>query len=75
MPAVRRSFVGHGVLFPESPFAYELPSVESDLIFDDSDLARPMSAYVDRLDRVLEATPFSAGAVTRRMDSTARRGR
>ena len=49
VPAVRRSFVGHGVLFPESPFAYELPSADSDLIFDDGDLARPMSAYVDRL--------------------------
>jgi hypothetical protein len=49
VPAVRRSFIGHGVLFPESPFRYELPSVELDMVFDDSDLARPMSAYVDRL--------------------------
>jgi hypothetical protein len=49
VPAVRRSFVGHGVLFPESPFAYELPAVDREMIFDDGDLARPMSAYVDRL--------------------------
>lgn len=49
VPAVRRSFIGHGVLFPESPFRYELPSIELDMVFDDSDLARPMSAYVERV--------------------------
>ena len=49
VPAVRRSFVGHGVLFPESPFAYELPAVDREMIFDDSDLTRPMSAFMDRL--------------------------
>jgi hypothetical protein len=49
VPAVRHSFVGHGVLFPESRFGYALPAVDREMIFDDSDLARPMSAYVDRL--------------------------
>jgi hypothetical protein len=49
VPAVRRSFVGHGVLFPESPFVYELPAADREMIFDDSDLVRPMSAFVDRL--------------------------
>jgi hypothetical protein len=49
VPDVRRSFVGHGVLFPESPFAYELPAGDREMIFDDSDLTRPMSAFIDRL--------------------------
>lgn len=49
VPAVRQSFVGHGVLFPESPFNHELPSVEPEMVYDDSDLARPMSAYLERL--------------------------
>lgn len=49
VPVVRKSFVGHGVLFPESPFEYELPSSDKELIFDDRDLATPISAYVERL--------------------------
>jgi hypothetical protein len=60
VPAVRRSFVGHGVLFPESPFTYELPSSDSDLIFDDSDLARPISVFVERL------TTYWKNAIQRR---------
>jgi hypothetical protein len=49
VPAVRRSFVGHGVLFPESAFAYDLPEVDREMVFDDSDLIRPISVYLDRL--------------------------
>jgi hypothetical protein len=49
VPDVRRSFVGHGVIFPESRFRHQLPSVEPEMVFDDSDLARPMSAYIGRL--------------------------
>jgi hypothetical protein len=49
VPAVRRSFVGHGVLFPESPFRHELPSIEREMVFDDSDLRQPISSYIERL--------------------------
>jgi hypothetical protein len=49
VPEIRRSFVGHGVLFPESRFRQGLPSADPAMIFDDSDLARPISAYITRL--------------------------
>lgn len=49
VPAVRRSFVGHGVLFPESPFAYELPSFDRAMVYDDRDLGSPIAAYIYRL--------------------------
>ena len=55
VPAVRRSFVGHGVMFPESPFAYESPEINREMVFDDSDLSKPLSSYIDRLSRVLAA--------------------
>jgi hypothetical protein len=49
VPAVRRSFVGHGVLFPESSFHFDLPSTDRSMVFDDDDLGRPMSVYIERL--------------------------
>jgi Nuclease-related domain len=49
VPAVRRSFVGHGVLFPESPFAFDLPEAAPEMIYDDTDLVRPISAYIEHL--------------------------
>jgi hypothetical protein len=49
VPAVRRAFVGHGVLFPDTRFDLDMPEVEHALIYDDRDLARPLSAYLERL--------------------------
>ena len=48
---VRHSFVGHGVLFPEATFSLDLPAVDRQMIFDDRDLPRPMSDYIERLTR------------------------
>jgi hypothetical protein len=49
VPAVRKSFVGHGVLFPESTFHEALPSSDEHLVYDDSDRAQPISEWVERL--------------------------
>jgi Nuclease-related domain/AAA domain len=49
--AVRHSFVGHGVLFPDATFMHDLPAVDRKMVFDDRDLPRPMAEYMDRLTR------------------------
>jgi hypothetical protein len=49
VPAVRRSIVGHGVMFPETRFDQELPEAEAALVYDDRDLTNPMSDYLARL--------------------------
>jgi hypothetical protein len=49
VPAVKRSVVGQGVLFPDTRFDRDLPSVEHALVYDDRDLARPMKAYLTRV--------------------------
>jgi hypothetical protein len=51
VPSIRRSYVGHGVLFPESTFHESLPSSDERLVYDDDDRARPISEYVERLMR------------------------
>lgn len=49
VPAVRRSFVGHGVMFPQTRFDHDMPAVEHALVYDDRDLTQPMSDYVARI--------------------------
>jgi hypothetical protein len=49
VPDVRSSFVGHGVLFPDTRFDPDMPEVEHALVYDDRDLVRPLSAYLARL--------------------------
>ena len=51
VPAVRRSIVGHGVLFPDVHFDRSLPEVVPELIYDDDDLTAPMSTYIRRLSK------------------------
>jgi hypothetical protein len=49
VPIVRRSLVGHGVLFPDTRFDPNMPAVEHALIYDDQDLGQPFSTYLGRL--------------------------
>lgn len=49
VPAVRRSFVAHGVLFPDTRFDRDMPSVEHALVYDDRDLDQPISTYLKRV--------------------------
>jgi hypothetical protein len=49
LPAVRRSFVGYGVMFPQTRFDRDMPAVEHALVYDDRDLTQPMSEYVARI--------------------------
>lgn len=49
IPDVRRSVVAHGVMFPDTRFEHDLPEAEAALIYDDRDLAAPMSNYLLRL--------------------------
>lgn len=41
--------VGYGVILPDIPFSIEGPDLEPEVVFDASDWARPISAYVERL--------------------------
>jgi hypothetical protein len=49
VPAVRRSFVGYGVVFPDTTFDRGMPSAEPELIYDERDLGRPISDYFARV--------------------------
>jgi Nuclease-related domain/UvrD-like helicase C-terminal domain/AAA domain len=49
VPAVRRSLVGYGVMFPDTKFVSDMPEVEHRLIYDDRDLQAPLGAYLARL--------------------------
>jgi hypothetical protein len=73
VPALRRSFVGHGVLFPESPFGFDLPDAAPEMIYDDADLVRPISAYIERLTNYWkQSLQRRRGHVPDRLDRSAR---
>ncbi|WP_169449137.1 nuclease-related domain-containing DEAD/DEAH box helicase [Patulibacter americanus] len=49
VPPVRRTVVGHGVVFPDVRFKARGAGIDHDLIYDDDDLRRPMRDYLERL--------------------------
>ena len=49
VPAVRKSLVGHGVLFPDTTFEQHMPEVEQALVYDDRDLSVPIQVYIHRI--------------------------
>lgn len=73
VPAVRRSFVGHGVMFPQTRFDRHMPGVEHALVYDDRDLAAPMSIYIARVvDYWRERLHSQFGRVPEGLDAAAR---
>jgi hypothetical protein len=49
IPAMKKSLVGHGVMFPDTAFEEHMPEIQQALVYDDRDLGKPMHAYVSRI--------------------------
>lgn len=47
--ALRRAVVGYGVLFPDVTFTAMGPGIEAEIVYDDRDLDKPISAYLKRI--------------------------
>lgn len=49
LPETRRAIIGHAVAFPDVTFAPEGPDINSEVIYDERDLAQPISRWAEEV--------------------------